>query len=191
MSLKEHLYVHDGEHLSVHESYPVFGKLIIDDYLHGRCHLMALALTEETGLQCGVLLDLESGHTDEGEPVPALDHAFCEMGQGLEDYVVDARGGRHRTEIMEEYNQAFEPEVLVGAEAEALIRQWIATGLLEDYRPGEREALGLYIQELKTLPCHSLLTEDSPWHDHEPRYLREKNSLRVVACASKNSLTFS
>lgn len=167
MSLKDHLYVHDGEHLSVHESYPVFGQLIVEDYLHGRCHLMALALAEEAGLQCGVLLDLESGYTEAGEPISALDHAFCEMGQGLDDYVVDARGGRYRTEVLAEYNQGFVPEVMVGSEAEGLIREWIAAGLLEDYRPGEREALALYIQELKKLPFHSLLPEDSPWHDHE------------------------
>lgn len=167
MSLKEHLYVHDGEHLSVHESFPVFGRLIVEDYLHGRCHLMALALVEEAGLQCGVLLDLESGYTDDGEPITALDHAFCEMGQGLEDYVMDARGGRHRLEVMGEYNQGLVPEVMVGSEAEELIRRWIADGLLEDYRPGEREALASYVRELKTLPFFTLLPEDSPWHEHE------------------------
>lgn len=168
MSLKDHLYVHDGEHLSVHESFVVYGQLIVEDYLHGRCHLMALALAEEAGLQCGVLLDLEAGYTEGGEPISALDHAFCEMGQGLEDYVVDARGGRYRTEVLAEYNQGFVPEVMIGPEAEGLIRQWIANGLLEDYRPGEREALASYVRELKAFPFHTLLSEDSPWHDHEP-----------------------
>ena len=190
MSLKDHLYVHDGEHLSVHESFPVFGKLIVEDYLHGRCHLMALALVEEAGLQCGVLLDLESGYTDDGEPIPALDHAFCEMGQGLEDYVVDARGGRQRTEVLEEYNQGFEPEVVIGSAAEELIRHWIATGLLEDYLPGEHEALALYVQELKKLPFGTLLPEDSSWHHHEPRCLEVKQPLRAPAGASSSGLTF-
>lgn len=190
MSLKEHLYVHDGEHLSVHESFPVFGQMIVGDYLHGRCHLMALALAEEAGLQCGVLLDLESGYTDDGDPITALDHAFCEMGQGREDYVVDARGGRHRTEVLEEYNQGFVPEVMVGSEAEELIRRWIATGLLEDFLPGEREALALYVKQLKTFPFHTLLPEDSHWHDHEPRCLVVKQPLRSGAGADNTDFTF-
>lgn len=183
MSLKEHLYVHDGVHLSVHESYRVFGQLTIEDYLHGRCHLMALALAEEAGLQCGVLLDLESGFSEDGEPITALDHAFCEMGQGLDGYVVDARGGRYLTEVLGEYNQGFEPEVMVGSEAEGLIRRWIAAGQLEDYQPGERTALALYVQELKTLPFHTLLPENSSWHNHEGTCLEITQPLRSAPCA--------
>jgi hypothetical protein len=167
--IKEHLYVHDWQHLSVHEDFVVFGQYCVDDYLHGRCHLMALAIREQTGLQCGVILDLESDYDADGEPLAALDHAFCELGQAMEGYVIDARGVRSRLEIQEEYNQALEPELISGPEAENLIREWIATALLEDFLPGEHEALVLYVEALQKYPCMVILDNASSWNALEGR----------------------
>lgn len=167
MPIKEHLYVHDGEHLSVHEEYVVFGQYCVEDYLHGRCHLMALVIREHTGLHCGVMLDLEAGFDADDEPVAALDHAFCEMGESMEGSVIDARGVRSRLAIQQEYNEALEPELISGPDAENLIRQWISTGLLEDFLPGEHEALVLYVEALQKYPCMVNLPDDSLWHAFE------------------------
>ncbi|WP_274644737.1 hypothetical protein [Pseudomonas serbica] len=167
MPIKEHLYVHDVEHLSVHEDFVVFGEYRVEDYLHGRCHLMALAIREQTGLQCGVMLDLEAGYDADDEPVAALDHAFCELEGSMTGYVHDARGVRSRVEIQREYNEAFEPEQISGIDAENLIRQWIASGRLEDFLPGEQEALGFYVKELQQYPCMVILPVGSSWHSFE------------------------
>ena len=51
-------------------------------YLEGRCHYLALALAEQTGLELGVLWDYEE------EPVPL--HVFC--CASLEGPAVDAYG---------------------------------------------------------------------------------------------------
>lgn len=82
MPIKNHLYVHDGQHLSVGEACPVFGEFRVENYLTGRCHLMALALSEGAGLTCAVLLDVEAGYDADDEPVAALEHAFVELGRG-------------------------------------------------------------------------------------------------------------
>ncbi|WP_338923814.1 hypothetical protein V0M98_37030 (plasmid) [Pseudomonas silesiensis] len=189
MPIKNHLYVHDGQHLSVGEACPVFGEFRVENYLTGRCHLMALALSEGAGLTCAVLLDVEAGYDADDEPVAALEHAFVELGQGAEGVVVDARGGRQRSDVLAEYDQAFSPELIVGKKAEDLIRRWISVGLLEDYAPGEREGLALYVQALQKYPCLTLLPEDSPWHAYEPSHDKISQPLVRVTGVASSTIT--
>jgi hypothetical protein len=168
--VEKHLYVHDGLYLSVSESFPIFEQFKIEDYLHGRCHLLASVLSEVTGLKCGVLLDLQALIDENDEPVMALEHAFCVMVQAEDLFFVDARGVRSPAEIKAEYDQAWEAEVITGKEASELIAQWIDCGKLDDFLPGERQALIDHVQTMAAYPWLTLLPDDSCWHSHETEH---------------------
>jgi hypothetical protein len=89
------------------------------------------------------------------------------MGESMDGHVIDARGVRSRVAIHDEYNNALDPEMISGPDAENLIRHWIATGRLEDFLPGEHEALTLYVKALQKYPCMVVLPDSSPWHSFE------------------------
>lgn len=165
--IEKYLYVHDGLHLSVSDSFPIFEQFKIEDYLHGRCHLLASVLSGVACLECGVLLDLQALIEENDEPVMALEHAFCVMVQGEAVFFADARGMRSPAEMKAEYNQAWESEVITGKEASELISQWIASGKLDDFLPGERQALVDHVQMMTAYPWLTLLPDDSHWHSHE------------------------
>lgn len=168
--IEKNLYVHDGLYLSLSESFLIFDQFKVEDYLHGRCHLLAVVLSEVMGLDCGVLLDLQAMIDENDEPVMALEHAFCVNVHENEAFSVDARGMRSSAEMKAEYNQAWESEVITGKEASELIAQWIASGKLNDFLPGERQALVDHVQMLAAYPWLTLLPDDSHWHLHETEH---------------------
>lgn len=168
--IEKNLYVHDGLHLSLSESFLIFDQFKVEDYLHGRCHLLAAVLSEVTGLDCGVLLDLQALSDESDEPVMALEHAFCVSIQAEEAFFVDARGMRSSADMTAEYNQAWESELVIGREAADLIAQWIASGKLDDFLPGERQALMDHVRMMAAYPWLTLLPDDSHWHFHETEH---------------------
>jgi hypothetical protein len=72
-----------------------------EEFLHGRCHLLAVALHELTGLPIGAYLDtdIESGGT-------VLVHAFVVEG----DDGIDVRGRITVDDILDDEFDTFDPE---------------------------------------------------------------------------------
>jgi hypothetical protein len=150
MQLKRSDLYDYGESLNVEDSFLIFEHLDVDQYAHGRCQLMALVLADQ-GMDVGVFIDDEAHITGAGEPVAALQHAFCRV-PGDPARLIDARGVRGKSDLYSEYClDAYAPSYLAGDEAAQLLRDWISQGLLEDFVPGEREALRLYVNQMRTL----------------------------------------
>lgn len=139
---------------NVDESYLVDepNSFWVSNYVAGRCHLAALAIAKIAGLRLGVFLDECPMDLDgEDSTLPVLEHAFCYLDSN-NNYLVDARGVRTRTDLLEEYccdTQEFME--LSGDQAEHLIRQWMEHGNLQNFEPGEEQRLETYIQEMYEL----------------------------------------
>ncbi|WP_156675933.1 hypothetical protein [Pseudomonas sp. Leaf58] len=165
---KTDLLPRDDNVCQVVDDFPVFGTHTVDHYRHGRCHLFALTMAETLHLPIGVLVDEHAFENGLGEPLWALVHAFCHL-PGTQGYLADAKGLSLSEELRDEYLAlANEPGELIGDEAAALLTQWLASGLLEDYLPGEREALARYVvamQEIGLLPNCKF---ESKVQDQEP-----------------------
>lgn len=149
---KKDLYDFD-DFYNVEESVVVSAvhEFSVEYYLSGRCHLMALVIAQETGMALGVFIDQYAFEDTSGAPVAALEHAFCHL-PGNDNHLVDARGARSRADLLSDYCFASnEPCELAGEEALKLIESWIDRGLLEDFLPGEREAITRYVQDMKAL----------------------------------------
>lgn len=162
------LYAYDDGKLNVHEDFVIHKGAehdrTVEVYLHGDCHLMALALSKVSGIPLGVMIEEDAFWTDDGVPMNALNHAYCilERDEG-ESLVLDARGFRLRSETREEY--AFESDCteLQGSLAESILHDWINAGLLRGFEPGEEQALIGYAESLKALGVMSpeLMSEEA------------------------------
>lgn len=72
-----------------------------EQYLHGECHLLAIALHQRTGLPLGAYLDtdLESGNV-------FLLHAFVMDGE----HIIDLKGRRSHENMLEDFD-SFDPDL--------------------------------------------------------------------------------
>jgi hypothetical protein len=145
---KADLHPHDGNVFQVLDDFRVFGTYTVEHYRNGRCHLLALTMSDQLRLPIGVLVDEHAFEDGLGQPLWALVHAFCHT-PGAEGYLADAKGLSSPDELKSEYLAlAYEPGELIGDEATDLLTKWLADGLLEDYLPGERQALERYVRAM-------------------------------------------
>lgn len=147
MLLKNAIYDYDGQ-LNVDDQFVVCekNKFNVSHYLHGKCHLFALALHEVTGLKIGLFVDEERF-----EGVAGLDHAFCYINN---DYIIDAQGIRSKTEIMAEYcmeTWKFAEYMDDGT----IINEWIQNNLLDPYtNEHEKVSIKAYADDFVSLNLH-------------------------------------
>lgn len=80
-------------------------EIDIEDYLHGSCHLFALALHEELGYEMEFMWDMERWFSDETTG-QALVHAYCILPKGkpFKGKYVDASGAVSKHFIESEYD---------------------------------------------------------------------------------------
>lgn len=152
--LAKHLYEHDSAYLNVKEDYVIdkSHNYTVDYYMFGRCHLAALALHEELGLEIGLFIDHQAIIDDMVTDVQALVHAYCYLD---EEFIIDAQGGRTKTEQEDLYlPQAFDPDEIRGPEAKQLLLDWIKAGKLVDYEAGEQQALASFVRQMRKLEMH-------------------------------------
>lgn len=139
----------DLDFLNVRDDYLVdaANRFYVEDYVHGRCHLFALALAQVTQYKIGIFVD-EECIPDGGEtPIRGLVHAFCYV---KDDLVIDARGIRCKADLVNEFEgMAMEFAELDGDEAEAQLRQWMAEGGCWGLQEGEEKALGAYVLDMR------------------------------------------
>ena len=153
----KHLYVYDGERLSVSERFLILEGLdgerrTVETYLHGNCQLMALALSKVTGLTLGVLLQEDAFWNDDGVPMMALGHAYCLLErEGEPTLALDARGFREHDEMLAEYGDQFDFFEVRGQQASDILRDWIGGGLLRGFEPFEEDALIAYAVRMQEL----------------------------------------
>lgn len=83
-----------------------------EEFLHGKCHLLALALQELTGLPIGAYLD-----TDIETERSVLVHAFVVDG----DDGIDIRGRLPIDDIIEDEFDTFEPEFVILSREDVLL----------------------------------------------------------------------
>jgi hypothetical protein len=110
-----------------------------ESYLHGRCHIFALALHEVFGYKMELFWDTEAWF-DDGETIDtALVHAYCIDSKGN---LFDARGKVTRKLIEDdyEYNES-EFSITTKSHLEKLMNQ----GVLGKPAKGELEFLKTYI----------------------------------------------
>lgn len=83
------------------------GNTPLEDYLHGQCHVFALALHLEFGFPMVYSID----EYDLERECEVLIHAFCLHGH----YAVDVRGYMHSDDILDDfdYNSPYNTEVSV------------------------------------------------------------------------------
>jgi hypothetical protein len=145
------LVAHDGKTFRVREDFQVFQNFVVEDYRHGRCHLMALVMAEVTEMPVGIFLDQYALESEMGDPMPALEHAFC-YAPGKENFLLDAQGLNHPADLSDEYlGMANEPAELPGEEAKSILTEWMRAGKLIDFLAGEREALQEFVSDMKLL----------------------------------------
>lgn len=139
--LERHLKSGDIDKIHVDEEYRVFGDFTVGDYRHGRCHLLALVLSEIKFLDLGIIIDPD-GFDDSPDPILCLQHAYCVTPDGL---AIDAQGAWERSEISDDFaSDVFDPITVEGEDARALLDKIE----LDDFLPGERDALKAYVREM-------------------------------------------
>lgn len=148
---KKDLCPYDDDIYHIRDCFPVFQEFIIDDYRHGRCHLMAMVMARELSMSMGVILDYHAFEDGNGAPISALQHAYCHAPDA-KGYLVDGKGLIHPEEMRDEYaTMAWAPGELEGQEAMDLIVEWMACGKLEAFLPGEEEALQRFVARMQAL----------------------------------------
>lgn len=115
------------------------------DYIHGRCHLFALALHEELGYEIILLWDDDYWFDGDDAPSIVLVHAYCFLPKGkpFKGKYVDARGAVSLRMIEREYefNSEFS-EVTTLRQLDSMIEN----GRLGSPDKGEIEALRNFIR---------------------------------------------
>ena len=121
-------------------------ELAVSDYVYGRCHLFALALSRQKQMKVGIFVDEECIPDGGEEPIRVLVHAFCLLDN---DRVIDARGIRYKIDMLREFAPlAFEFNELVGKEAEAQLHEWMNNEPALQAKEGEELALRKYINDM-------------------------------------------
>ena len=118
----------------------------IAEYLHGRCHIFALALHTALGYPMEFLWDLAATDDETWEDREALVHAFCKRPDGA---MVHVTGTFTQAELEEDFAQFGVQEPDLRRESADDVQRQIAEGLLEAPRVGEVEQLVSYINEIK------------------------------------------
>ncbi|MBB4867569.1 hypothetical protein HNP46_006483 [Pseudomonas nitritireducens] len=139
----------DLDFLNVREDYQVdpANRFYVEDYVHGRCHLFALALAKATQYKIGIFVDEDCIPEDGDTPIRVLVHAFCYV---KDDLVIDARGIRCKVDLENEFEgMAMEFAELEGEAAEAQLQQWMAEGGCCSLLEGEEKALGAYVRDMR------------------------------------------
>lgn len=97
---------------------------------------------------------------------------------GKQGYLADAKGLSSPEELKDEYLAlANEPGELIDDEATDLLTKWLAGGLLEDYLPGERQALKRYVITLHEMGL--LANGKAPQNvQHQERHPGSPSSVR-------------
>ena len=118
---------------------------IIDDmYIHGRCHIFALALHNVFGYKMIFLWDTESWDED-GNIGTSLTHAYTESNTGK---FFDARGILTRANIEDDFSDFLNDEEEVVTTVQDL-QKLIAEKILIAPKRGELEKLQQYIIQHK------------------------------------------
>lgn len=147
MLLKDAIYDYDYQ-LNVEEDFIVCKKnnFNVSHYLHGKCHLFALALHEATGLKIGLFVDEERF-----EGVAGLEHAFCYID---DEYIVDAQGIRSKDEAFNQYcSETWEFSEY--QDDGTIIKDWMETNRLDPYENEfEKNSIKLYVEEFINLNLH-------------------------------------
>lgn len=147
--LKSALYEHDGTAINVVDDYLVYpaNRLYVEHYLAGRCHIFAMALHNQIGLELGAFLDLEAWVDGLDDPIVALEHAFCIID---DEHAIDARGIRLISELHDEFCESSgEPHFIRGDAVAQQISQWLIEETVALPLPGESQVLQEYIEAMR------------------------------------------
>lgn len=114
----------------------------VDVYLHGRCHIYALALAAEHGYEIRALWDLEPTDDDLNPGPTSLVHAYCRPPDGR---VVDASGvHQEEDELLCGHGPCNEPDLVTHTPES--IRALIRTRALPRPTRGEIAAIRDYLR---------------------------------------------
>jgi hypothetical protein len=141
--LNKYLFEYDFDFLHVCREFKISEKYSIENYLYGRCHIFALALSEHTNFKVGALIDNEPFHDTNG--FPCLEHAFCYFN---DDLIIDARGIKSKKEILQEYCSESN-DIIEIKDAKELLQDWIQQKLLIKATKNELKDLDIYIEKMK------------------------------------------
>ncbi len=138
------------EALSAFETQRVFARYCVADYLHGRCHLFAVAASHALGLDLLLVIDPEPVDDDlDSLPFPVLCHAVCRLPDDTQT-VIDAGGCRLLQHVIDEYCTN-EYEILEGPDAWAFLENWLPV----EFETGEEAALKAHAATLNISPLDS------------------------------------
>lgn len=107
----------------------------LEGYLHGDCHIFALALHKVFGYKMKLAIDEYDIELEE----PVLIHAYCYEGE----YVIDARGVSGKDEALEPFDYS---EVVFREVETAGIVKLMDEGFLHRPDIGQYEAVVAYMQ---------------------------------------------
>lgn len=106
----------------------------ISIYLHGSCHVFAIALSKLTGLPIGMIVEPRYLRQS-GCYVDGLVHAFC-VKPDNHDYIFDAKGWRKYADLKDEYD--------LHDQCESSLTDWQGC---EDFFNGEVPINQLFLEE--------------------------------------------
>lgn len=150
-NINNYLFEYDNNFLHIGDSFRISENYCVEDYLYGRCHIFALALSSRMGYKIGAIIDDNPYHNING--YPCLEHAFCIIDEEL---VIDARGIKSKEEIIDEYG--FESnEIVILDDAKDLLEQWIKLKRLDKSSKKELMDLEHYIIEMQSHKMFELL----------------------------------
>lgn len=120
-------------------------NIVKEDYLFGRCHLLALICSKITGYDIKLLWDVDYWHDGAEHPSTVLVHAYVVSPDGV---MLDADGLLTIERLQEDYevNEPFTESV----SAEEL-EKMISSNLLEGFEIGEQERLAIMVNSSLTL----------------------------------------
>lgn len=132
--------------LHVKEDYLINSEtgMLVENYLHGRCEIFALCMSEKLGLEVGAIIQenpVDGSH-------PFLVHAFC-FHPIWKDSIIDAKGIRALSEIYSEYGEYEEDSLMLRGNHDQVAQDLLTITGIDPYG-GPHEILGLntYIDQM-------------------------------------------